>query len=164
MDALVSLTELTADSFAESLGAAAPELGDHPQRDVRGLPAAIRPAEQGRHGGRAMIHEKQLDLAIRPSAGSRRVPRLGSADLRRRPAAISLRRLVGASACTMRIESVGRSPADVRGVGQGGPVPDASRGEAFALVMLETLAAGVPVVAYDNVTGPPRSSGARSTG
>ncbi|MFD6364065.1 stealth conserved region 3 domain-containing protein, partial [Streptomyces roseolus] len=155
LDALVSLTELTTDWFAESLGASAPRLATIPNA----MPEGYRPRSD--LGGKTivvagrMVPEKQLDHAIQAFAElSDEFP-----DWRLRlfgdgPQLVNLRRLVESLGMHDRIELVGRSQQMAEEWAKAAICLMPSRVESFGLVMLEAFTAGVPVVAYDALTGP----------
>jgi len=155
LDALVSLTELTTDWFAESLGASAPLLATIPNA----MPDGYRPrSDLGSKtivvAGR-MVPEKQLDHAVQAFAElADEYP-----DWRLRlfgdgPQLVNLRRLVESLGVHDRIELVGRSQQMAEEWAKAALCLMPSRVESFGLVMLEAFTAGVPVVAYDALTGP----------
>ncbi|MFI8927949.1 stealth conserved region 3 domain-containing protein [Streptomyces sp. NPDC053474] len=156
LDALVTLTERTREWIAESLGATAPELAVIPNA----VPDGFRPRADG--GSKVIVMaarltgEKRVDHAVRAFA------RLADAHpdwtLRifggghREP---SLRRLVDAFGLQDRIELLGPCQDMAAEWAKAGlTLMTAGHNEAFPLVLLEALAAGVPVVAYDVLTGP----------
>ncbi|WP_030687435.1 stealth conserved region 3 domain-containing protein [Streptomyces sp. NRRL B-1347] len=156
LDALVTLTERTREWIAESLGATAPELAVIPNA----VPDGFRPRADG--GSKVIVMaarltgEKRVDHAVRAFA------RLADAhpdwSLRifggghREP---SLRRLVDAFGLQDRVELLGPCQDMAAEWAKAGlTLMTAGHNEAFPLVLLEALAAGVPVVAYDVLTGP----------
>ncbi|MFI1097665.1 stealth conserved region 3 domain-containing protein [Streptomyces sp. NPDC020917] len=155
IDALVSLTERTNDWFADSLGASAPELavianavpdGYRPRADLESKTLVL---------AARMTPEKQLDHAIQAFHQiAEQFP-----DWRLRifgdgPQEVRLRHLIEGLGLHLRVELVGRSQAMEDEWAKAGLCLLPSRNEAFPLVLLEMFAAGVPVVAYDIVTGP----------
>ncbi|MFH8724283.1 stealth conserved region 3 domain-containing protein [Streptomyces termitum] len=155
LDALVSLTELTTDWFAESLGAAAPRLATVPNA----MPDGYRPrSDLGSKtvvvAGR-MVPEKQLDHAVQAFAEAVaehpgwRLRVFGDG-----PQLVNLRRLVEGLGLHDRVELVGRSRRMEEEWATAALCLMPSRVESFGLVMLEAFTAGVPVVAYDTLTGP----------
>ncbi|WUH93532.1 stealth conserved region 3 domain-containing protein [Streptomyces sp. NBC_00433] len=155
IDALVSLTERTNDWFADSLGDAAPELvtipnavsdGYRPRSDLQNKVIVL---------AARMTPEKQLDHAIH--AFNRIAGDFPDWKLRifgDGPQEVRLRQLVEGLGLHMRVELVGRSQQMDEEWAKAGLCLLPSRNEAFPLVLLEMFAAGVPVVAYDIVTGP----------
>ncbi|MEV6008838.1 stealth conserved region 3 domain-containing protein [Streptomyces sp. NPDC051976] len=155
IDALVSLTNRTNDWFADSLGASAPELAVIPNA----VPDGYRPRAD--LDGRALVlaarmtPEKQLDHAIRAfreiadDFPDWRLRILGDG-----PQEVRLRHLVEGLGLHLRVELVGRSQTMEEEWAKAALCLLPSRNEAFPLVLLEVFAAGVPVVAYDIVTGP----------
>ncbi|MGP3952700.1 stealth conserved region 3 domain-containing protein [Streptomyces sp. 7N604] len=155
IDALVSLTERTNDWFADSLGAAAPELVAIPNA----VPGGFRPRSDldGRTVVLAarMTPEKRLDHAI--SAFGRIAAEHPGWTMRifgDGPQEVKLRRLVEGLGLHDRVELLGRSRQMEEEWAKASLCVLPSRNEAFPLVLLEVFAAGVPVVAYDIVTGP----------
>ncbi|MEU3609010.1 stealth conserved region 3 domain-containing protein [Streptomyces sp. NPDC035033] len=155
LDALVSLTELTTDWFAESLGTAAPRLATIPNA----MPDGYRPrSDLGSKtivvAGR-LVPEKQLDHAVQAFAeiaGEHpgwRLRVFGDG-----PQLAALRRLVEGLGVHDRVELVGRSRRMAEEWATAAICLMPSRVESFGLVMLEAFTAGVPVVAYDTLTGP----------
>ncbi|MFG2196345.1 stealth conserved region 3 domain-containing protein [Streptomyces sp. NPDC048639] len=155
IDALVSLTERTHDWFADSLGASAPELAVIPNA----VPDGFRPRSD--LGSRTIVlaarmtPEKQLDHAVTAFARIAddhpgwRMRIFGDG-----PQEVALRRLVEGFGLHDRVELLGRSPEMEQEWATASLCLLPSRNEAFPLVLLEVFAAGVPVVAYDIVTGP----------
>ncbi|GGV32504.1 stealth conserved region 3 domain-containing protein [Streptomyces spectabilis] len=156
LDALVTLTERTREWIAESLGATAPELAVIPNA----VPDGFRPRADG--GSKVIVMaarltgEKRVDHAVRAFA------RLADAHpdwtLRifggghKEP---SLRRLVDAFGLQDRVELLGPCQDMAAEWAKAGlTLMTAGHNEAFPLVLLEALAAGVPVIAYDVLTGP----------
>ncbi|MFP1627154.1 stealth conserved region 3 domain-containing protein [Streptomyces sp. 5K101] len=155
IDALVSLTERTNDWFADSLQDAAPELvaipnavpdGYRPRADLesRTIVLAAR-----------MTPEKQLDHAIhafhRVSAD---FPDWTLRIFGDGPQQVRLRHLVEGLGLHSQVELMGRSDQMEQEWAKASLCLLPSRNEAFPLVLLEVFAAGVPVIAYDIVTGP----------
>ncbi|MGI5469043.1 stealth conserved region 3 domain-containing protein [Streptomyces sp. CA-132043] len=155
IDALVSLTERTAEWFRESLGPAAPELpvipnavpdGYRPRSDLAGRTIVV---------AARMTPEKQLDHAVRAFAQVAE----DHPDWRLRifgdgPQEVKLRQLIEGLALHDRVELLGRTREMTEEWAKASLCLLPSRNEAFPLVLLEVFAAGVPVVAYDIVTGP----------
>lgn len=155
IDALVSLTERTNDWFADSLGATAPELVAIPNA----VPDGFRPRSDLDSKtimlAARMTPEKQLDHAIEAFAT------LGDEhpDWTMRifgdgPQEVRLRRIIDGLALHDRVQLLGRSSEMEQEWAKAGLALLPSRNEAFPLVLLEMFAAGVPVIAYDIVTGP----------
>ncbi|MDI3421701.1 stealth conserved region 3 domain-containing protein [Streptomyces luteolus] len=156
LDALVTLTERTRLWLAESLGTSAPELAVIPHA----VPDGFRPSADGE--GRVIVAaaglagEKRVDHAIRAFA------RIADAHpdwtLRifgggRREQ--ELRRLIDGSGLQDRVELLGPCRDMAAEWAKAGlSVLTSDHDEAFPPVLLEALAAGVPVVAYDVLTGP----------
>ncbi|CAM5265330.1 stealth conserved region 3 domain-containing protein [Streptomyces xanthochromogenes] len=155
IDALVSLTERTNDWFADSLGAAAPELVAIPNA----VPSGFRPRSD--LGGRTIVlaarmtPEKQLDHAIEAFATlAEDHPDWTMRIFGDGPQEVNLRRLIDGLALHDRVQLLGRSAQMEQEWAKAALAVLPSRNEAFPLVLLEVFAAGVPVVAYDIVTGP----------
>lgn len=155
IDALVSLTERTNDWFADSLGATAPELVVIPNA----VPDGFRPRSDLDSKtimlAARMTPEKQLDHAIEAFAT------LGDEhpDWTMRifgdgPQEVRLRRIIDGLALHDRVQLLGRSSEMEQEWAKASLALLPSRNEAFPLVLLEMFAAGVPVIAYDIVTGP----------
>ncbi|MFF6956578.1 stealth conserved region 3 domain-containing protein [Streptomyces sp. NPDC088197] len=155
IDALVSLTERTNDWFADSLGDAAPELvtipnavsdGYRPRSDLQNkvivLAARMTPEKQLNHAIQA-FHQISGDFP------DWKLRIFGDG-----PQEVRLRQLVEGFGLQLRVELVGRSQQMDEEWAKAGLCVLPSRNEAFPLVLLEMFAAGVPVVAYDIVTGP----------
>lgn len=155
LDALVSLTELTTDWFAESLGASAPRLATIPNA----MPDGYRPrSDLGSKtivvAGR-MVPEKQLDHAVQAFADiAADHPGWTLRLFGDGPQLVNLRRLVEGLGMHNRVELVGRSQQMAEEWAKAAICLMPSRVESFGLVMLEAFTAGVPVVAYDALTGP----------
>ncbi|SHN04874.1 stealth conserved region 3 domain-containing protein [Streptomyces yunnanensis] len=155
IDALVSLTERTNDWFADSLGATAPELtvipnavpsGFRPRSDLDGKTVVL---------AARMTPEKQLDHAIEAFATlADQHPDWTMRIFGDGPQEVRLRRIIDGLALHDRVELLGRSPEMEQEWAKAGLALLPSRNEAFPLVLLEVFAAGVPVIAYDIVTGP----------
>ncbi|MFD9567150.1 stealth conserved region 3 domain-containing protein [Streptomyces sp. NPDC059994] len=155
VDALVSLTERTNDWFSDSLREAAPELAAIPNA----VPDGYRPRADLESKtivlAARMTPEKQLDHAIH--AFQRICADFPDWQLRifgDGPQEVRLRRLVEGLGMHSRIELVGRSSQMEQEWAKASVCLLPSRNEAFPLVLLEMFAAGVPVIAYDIVTGP----------
>jgi glycosyltransferase involved in cell wall biosynthesis len=155
IDALVSLTERTNDWFADSLQGAAPELVAIPNA----VPDGFRPRSDLESKtivlAARMTPEKQLDHAIHA------FHRVGAdfPDWTLRifgdgPQQVRLRRLVEGLGMHSQVELMGRSDQMEQEWAKASLCLLPSRNEAFPLVLLEVFAAGVPVIAYDIVTGP----------
>ncbi|MFF0474365.1 stealth conserved region 3 domain-containing protein [Streptomyces sp. NPDC004284] len=155
IDALVSLTERTNDWFADSLRDAAPELavipnavpdGYRPRADLESktivLAARMTPEKQLDHAIHAFhrIHADLPDWTLRIFGDG--------------PQQVRLRSLVEGLGLHSRVEFMGRSDRMEEEWAKASLCLLPSRNEAFPLVLLEVFAAGVPVVAYDIVTGP----------
>ncbi|MFD0143252.1 MULTISPECIES: stealth conserved region 3 domain-containing protein [unclassified Streptomyces] len=155
LDALVSLTELTTDWFSESLGASAPRLATIPNA----MPDGYRPrSDLGSKtivvAGR-MVPEKQLDHAVQAFADiAADHPDWSLRLFGDGPQLVNLRRLVEGLGMHNRVELVGRSQEMAKEWAKAAICLMPSRVESFGLVMLEAFTAGVPVVAYDALTGP----------
>ncbi|MDQ8705810.1 stealth conserved region 3 domain-containing protein [Streptomyces sp. LHD-70] len=156
LDALVTLTERTRLWLAESLGTSAPELAVIPNA----VPDGFRPSADGE--GRVIVTaarlagEKRVDHAVRAFARiadahpdwTLRI--FGSGRLEQ-----ELRRLIDGSGLQDRIELLGPCRDMAAEWAKAGlSVLTSDHNEAFPLVLLDALAAGVPVVAYDVLTGP----------
>ncbi|OKI00876.1 glycosyl transferase family 1 [Streptomyces sp. CB02923] len=155
VDALVSLTESTNDWFTDSLGAAAPELAAIPNA----VPSGFRPRSD--LDGKAIVlaarmtPEKRLDHAIEAFASiADQHPGWVMRIFGDGPQEVRLRRIIEGLALHDRVHLLGRSPDMEQEWAKAALAVLPSRYEAFGLVQLEALAAGVPVVAYDIVTGP----------
>jgi glycosyltransferase involved in cell wall biosynthesis len=155
IDALVSLTERTNDWFADSLGAAAPELvaipnavpgGFRPRSDLDGKTIVL---------AARMTPEKQIDHAVEAFATlAEDHPGWTMRIFGDGPQEVNLRRLIDGLALHDRVQLLGRSPGMEQEWAKAALAVLPSRNEAFPLVLLEVFAAGVPVIAYDIVTGP----------
>lgn len=156
LDALVTLTERTRDWIAESLGATAPELAVIPNA----VPDGFRPRADGESKvivmAARLTGEKRVDHAVRAFAEvadaypdwTLRVFGGGHREQ-------SLRRLVDGFGLQDRVELLGPCQDMAAEWAKAGlTLMTAGHNEAFPLVLLEALAAGVPVVAYDVLTGP----------
>lgn len=156
LDALVTLTDRTRDWIAESLGATAPELAVIPNA----VPDGFRPRADGESKvivmAARLTGEKRVDHAVRAFAEiadahpdwTLRV--FGGGHLEQH-----LRRLIDGFGLQDRVELPGPCqdmPAEWAKAGL--TLMTAGHNEAFPLVLLEALAAGVPVIAYDVLTGP----------
>ncbi|WP_424216813.1 stealth conserved region 3 domain-containing protein (plasmid) [Streptomyces sp. BI20] len=155
IDALVSLTDRTNDWFADSLGATAPELvaipnavpdGYRPRSDLDGKTIVL---------AARMTPEKQLDHAIEAFAAiADEHPEWTMRIFGDGPQEVNLRRMVEARGLHDRVRLMGRSAQMEQEWAKAALAVLPSRNEAFPLVLLEVFAAGVPVIAYDIVTGP----------
>ncbi|WP_125263249.1 stealth conserved region 3 domain-containing protein [Streptomyces alboflavus] len=156
LDALVTLTGRTRDWIAESLGATAPELAVIPNA----VPDGFRPRADGESKvivmAARLTGEKRVDHAVRAFARvadthpewSLRIFGGGHREQ-------SLRRLVDAFGLQDRVELLGPCQDMASEWAKAGlSLMTAGHNEAFPLVLLEALAAGVPVVTYDVLTGP----------
>ncbi|MFG2723476.1 stealth conserved region 3 domain-containing protein [Streptomyces sp. NPDC048416] len=155
IDALVSLTERTNDWFADSLGAAAPELVAIPNA----VPDGFRPRSdldsKAIVMAARMTPEKQLDHAIEAFAAiADDHPGWTMRIFGDGPQEVNLRRLIDGLSLHDRVHLLGRSAHMDQEWAKAALAVLPSRNEAFPLVLLEVFAAGVPVVAYDIVTGP----------
>ncbi|MFG2769146.1 stealth conserved region 3 domain-containing protein [Streptomyces sp. NPDC048350] len=155
IDALVSLTERTNDWFADSLGAAAPELVAIPNAVPDGYRQRSDLESKTIVLAARMTPEKQLDHAIhafhRVSAD---FPDWTLRIFGDGPQQVRLRHLVEGLGIHSRVELMGRSDQMEQEWAKAALCLLPSRNEAFPLVLLEVFAAGVPVIAYDIVTGP----------
>lgn len=155
LDAMVTLTEPTRLWFEESLGEFAPEL----TAIANPLPPGFRPQStcQSRTvlvAGR-LVPEKQVDHAVRAFAmvaddhpeWSMRVVGTGPQARRLKAAAAELG--VGD-----QVQFVGSTSDMPEEFAKSGLCLMASRNEAFSLVLMESLASGVPVVSYDCPNAP----------
>ncbi|GGR30461.1 stealth conserved region 3 domain-containing protein [Streptomyces roseolus] len=155
IDALVSLTERTNDWFADSLGDTAPELvaipnavpdGYRPRADLESKTIVL---------AARMTPEKQLDHAVHAfHRVSEEFPDWTLRIFGDGPQLIRLRNLVEGLGLHARVEFMGRTDQMEAEWAKASLALLPSRNEAFPLVLLEVFAAGVPVVAYDIVTGP----------
>ncbi|MFG2496598.1 stealth conserved region 3 domain-containing protein [Streptomyces sp. NPDC048441] len=156
LDALVTLTDRTRDWIAESLGATAPELAVIPNA----VPDGFRPRADGESKvivmAARLTGEKRVDHAVQAFAEvadaypdwSLRIFGDGHREQQ-------LRRLVDAFGLQDRVELLGPCQDMAAEWAKAGlTLMTAGHNEAFPLVLLEALAAGVPVVAYDVLTGP----------
>ncbi|WP_055567090.1 stealth conserved region 3 domain-containing protein [Streptomyces atriruber] len=156
LDALVALTGRTRDWIAESLGATAPELAVIPNA----VPDGFRPRADGESKvivmAARLTGEKRVDHAIRAFAQVAEAHpewtlRIFGSGHRER----QLRRLVDGFGLHDRVELLGPCQDMAAEWAKAGlSLMTAGHNEAFPLVLLEALAAGVPVVAYDVLTGP----------
>ncbi|MFF3646109.1 stealth conserved region 3 domain-containing protein [Streptomyces sp. NPDC002564] len=156
LDALVTLTDRTRDWLAESLGATAPELAVVPNA----VPDGYRPRADGESRvivmAARLTGEKRVDHAIRAFAQVAEAHpewtlRIFGDGHRER----HLRRLVDGFGLHDRVELLGPCRDMAAEWAKAGlSLMTAGHNEAFPLVLLEALAAGVPVVAYDVLTGP----------
>ncbi|MGW7084085.1 stealth conserved region 3 domain-containing protein [Streptomyces sp. NPDC054871] len=156
LDALVTLTDRTRDWIAESLGATAPELAVIPNA----VPDGFRPRADGESKvivmAARLTGEKRVDHAVRAFAEvadaypdwTLRVFGGGHREQH-------LRRLIDGFGLQDRVELLGPCQDMAAEWAKAGlTLMTAGHNEAFPLVLLEALAAGVPVVAYDVLTGP----------
>ncbi|MBT2453640.1 stealth conserved region 3 domain-containing protein [Streptomyces sp. ISL-86] len=155
IDALASLTERTNDWFADSLGATAPELVAIPNA----VPDGFRPRSDLDSKtivlAARMTPEKQLDHAIEAFASiADEHPEWTMRIFGDGPQEVRLRRIIDGLALHDRVLLLGRSSEMEQEWAKAGLAMLPSRNEAFPLVLLEVFAAGVPVIAYDIVTGP----------
>ncbi|MCF3124805.1 stealth conserved region 3 domain-containing protein [Streptomyces arenae] len=156
LDALVTLTERTRDWIAESLGPTAPELAVVPNA----VPDGFRPRADGESKvivmAARLTGEKRVDHAVRAFAQVADAHpdwtlRVFGGGHRER----HLRRLVDGLGLHDRVELLGPCQDMASEWAKAGlSLMTAGHNEAFPLVLLEALAAGVPVVAYDVLTGP----------
>ncbi|MFH8986515.1 stealth conserved region 3 domain-containing protein [Streptomyces sp. NPDC017940] len=156
LDALVTLTGRTRDWIAESLGASAPELAVIPNA----VPDGFRPRADGESKvivmAARLTGEKRVDHAVRAfaqlaDAHPEWTLRVFGGGHREQ----SLRRLVDGFGLQDRVELLGPCQDMAAEWAKAGlSLMTAGHNEAFPLVLLEALAAGVPVVAYDVLTGP----------
>ncbi|MGV2922303.1 glycosyltransferase, partial [Streptomyces alfalfae] len=156
LDALVTLTGRTRDWIAESLGPTAPELAVIPNA----VPDGFRPRADGESTvivmAARLTGEKRVDHAVRAfaevaDAHPEWTLRIFGGGHRER----HLRRLVDGFGLHDRVELLGPCQDMAAEWAKAGlSLMTAGHNEAFPLVLLEALAAGVPVVAYDVLTGP----------
>jgi glycosyltransferase involved in cell wall biosynthesis len=156
LDALVTLTDRTREWIAESLGSTAPELAVIPNA----VPDGFRPRADGESKvivmAARLTGEKRVDHAVRAFAElADAYPewklRIFGGGHREQ----SLRRLVDGFGLQDRVELLGPCQDMAAEWAKAGlTLMTAGHNEAFPLVLLEALAAGVPVVAYDVLTGP----------
>ncbi|SPT51134.1 stealth conserved region 3 domain-containing protein [Actinomadura madurae] len=155
LDALVTLNSRTRDWFAATFGPAAPRLAAIPNA----LPPGFRPASVLNSrtivmAGR-LVPEKQADHAVRAFATliddhPDWVLRIFGDG----PGAARLRMLVSALGLHDSVQLLGRTPDMAEEWAKAAVAVLPSRVEAFPLVTMEAMAAGVPVVAYDCPNGP----------
>ncbi|MFE0509106.1 stealth conserved region 3 domain-containing protein [Streptomyces sp. NPDC058964] len=155
VDALVSLTERTSEWFADSLGAAAPVLAAIPNA----VPDGFRPRSDLTHKtivlAARMTPEKQLDHAIEAFGSlTDEHPEWSLRIFGDGPQEVRLRRLIDGLNLHDRVQLLGHSNQMANEWAKASMAVLPSRNEAFPLVLLEMMAAGLPVVAYDVVTGP----------
>ncbi|MEU9992596.1 stealth conserved region 3 domain-containing protein [Streptomyces sp. NPDC048045] len=155
VDALVSLTERTSEWFADSLGEAAPVLAAIPNA----VPDGFRPRSDLTHRtivlAARMTPEKQLDHAIEAFASlTDEHPEWTMRIFGDGPQEVRLRRLIDGLKLHDRVQLLGHTSQMTSEWAKAGMAVLPSRNEAFPLVLLEMMAAGLPVVAYDVVTGP----------
>ncbi|MET9106948.1 stealth conserved region 3 domain-containing protein [Streptomyces zhihengii] len=155
LDALVSLTERTNDWFADSLQAAAPELVHIPNAVPDGYRQRSDLESRTIVLAARMTPEKQLDHAINAFHKVRDdFPDWTLRIFGDGPQLVRLRRLVEGLGLHSHVELMGRSDQMEQEWAKAALCLLPSRNEAFPLVLLEVFAAGVPVIAYDIVTGP----------
>ncbi|MEU8586874.1 stealth conserved region 3 domain-containing protein [Streptomyces sp. NPDC048664] len=155
VDALVSLTERTSEWFADSLGATAPVLAAIPNA----VPDGFRPRSDLTNKtivlAARMTPEKQLDHAIEAFASlAEEHPDWTMRVFGDGPQEVRLRRMVDGLNLHDRVHLLGQSDQMTSEWAKAGLAVLPSRNEAFPLVLLEMMAAGLPIVAYDIVTGP----------
>ncbi|MFF4566260.1 stealth conserved region 3 domain-containing protein [Streptomyces sp. NPDC001435] len=155
VDALVSLTERTSEWFADSLGAAAPVLAAIPNA----VPDGFRPRSDLTNKtivlAARMTPEKQLDHAIEAFGSlADEHPEWTMRIFGDGPQEVRLRRMIDGLNLHDRVQLLGQSPQMESEWAKAGMALLPSRNEAFPLVLLEMMAAGLPVIAYDIVTGP----------
>ncbi|MFD9903375.1 glycosyltransferase [Streptomyces sp. NPDC059063] len=155
LDALVPLTRRTADWFASGLGAHAPLIRPMPNS----LPDGFRPRasldEKVIVCARRLVPDKQVDHAVR--AFARVVADHPDWELRifgEGPQLPSLRRLAKALDVQDQVRFYGPTRHIAEEFAKASVSVLPSRTEAWGLVIIESWAAGVPVVAYDCPTGP----------
>nr|WSX79453.1 stealth conserved region 3 domain-containing protein [Streptomyces sp. NBC_00899] len=155
LDALVSLTELTTNWFAESLGQSAPLLATIPNAMPEGYKPRSDLETKVVMVAARMMYEKGMDLAIQAFAEiCEEHPGWVLRIFGGGPQLNQLRRLVEGLGLHDRVEILGRSRQMSEEWAKASIALMPSRWEAFGLVMLEAFAAGVPVVAFDSLTGP----------
>lgn len=155
LDALVTLTDRTRDWIADSLGATAPELAVIPNA----VPDGFRPRADGESKvivmAARLTGEKRVDHAVRAFAEvADAYPDWTLRVFGDGPRRQHLRRLVDGFGLQDRVELLGTCQDMPAEWAKAGLTLMTAHNEAFPLVLLEALAAGVPVVAYDVLTGP----------
>ncbi|MFI6686462.1 glycosyltransferase [Streptomyces sp. NPDC050485] len=155
LDALVTVNERSRAQFKEALGDAAPLLATIPNS----LPVAHRPRSTltGKTvviAGR-LVAEKRVDHAIRAFAkASSEHPEWVLSVFGDGPERSALQALARELGVSGSVRFHGSSPHMAQEWAKADLALLTSRAESFGLVILEALAAGVPVVSYDCPNGP----------
>lgn len=155
IDGMVSLTELTREWFAETLGACAPRLA----AIGNALPDGFRPRSTLETRtvvlGARLAAEKQIEAAIRAFATvAADRPRWTLRILGSGPRMRALKGIAGQLGVIDQVQLVGATPNMAEEWAKASVAVLTSRVEAFGLVIVEAQAAGVPVVAYNCPNGP----------